>query len=531
MRTSFKDAAIRRESHVSRQILADSTLRRIPSAIMIGAMRGSSRIGRICLSDDTVAAFADGRIAEDAHAGIEEHLADCPDCRAVLVQAAGVERTHGVPSSGPTGADVDPDVLAPGVRVGRYVVQTLIGRGAMGAVYAASDPDLDRRVAVKLLRANALSDAARQRTRARLLREAQAMARLSHPEVITVYDVGAFGNELFVAMEYVEGETLRHWRDAQPRSPAEILTVYERAGRGLAAAHEAGLVHRDFKPDNVLIGRDGRVRVTDFGLARSVDDQEAGSPREGLASSDAIVLTTTLTRTGTLVGTPAYMAPEQLRGGAADARSDVFSFCVALYESLYGERPFGGSTVPALRAAIEQGTLRAPPVLTGVPASVRGVLLRGLRAAPDERWTTMHALLDGFREAGAAPRRRRTVGAAAGAIGLLFIAGVVVARSVPAGGSGAISLTRSAPAAVAYPLAQTDRTEPQAAIQRTPREAGFATLRARADAAPAPLSSAQRRQAAPVSGAASEPRRPQVLPSAAASRTPQVGTNGAMILE
>ena len=149
-------------------------MRRPPFAFIIGPMHGSFRSGGICLSDDALAAFAEGRIAPDAHAGIEEHLADCPDCRAILVQAAGVERAHGMPSGDD---DVDPEGLAPGARVGRYVVERLIGRGAMGAVYAASDPDLDRRVAVKLLRANALTDAARQRTRARLLREAQAMAR------------------------------------------------------------------------------------------------------------------------------------------------------------------------------------------------------------------------------------------------------------------------------------------------------------------------------------------------------------------
>jgi serine/threonine protein kinase len=419
--------------------------------------------------------------------------------------------------------------LPPGARVGRYVVRRLIGRGAMGAVYEASDPDLDRRVAVKLLRANALSDPARQRTRARLLREAQAMARLSHPDVITVYDVGAFGNELFVAMEYVEGETLRHWRDARPRSPAEIMTVYERAGRGLAAAHEAGLVHRDFKPDNVLIGRDGRVRVTDFGLARSVDDQEAASQGEGIASSDAIVLTTTLTRTGTLVGTPAYMASEQLRGGAADARSDVFSFCVALYESLYCERPFAGSTVVALRAAIEQGAVRAAPVLAGVPAAIRHVLLRGLRAAPDERWTTMQALLDALREAGAAPRRPRlTAGAAAGGVGLLFVG--LVARSVPAVGSGDVSVARSARAAIAYPVTHAGTTERRDEM-RPPPEDTFPTVGVQSAASPAPFTSARQRNVVTVSSSPRAPRRAPAATSAAPSPTPQVGTNGAMILE
>jgi serine/threonine protein kinase len=342
--------------------------------------------------------------------------------------------------------------------------------------------------------------------------------------------VGACGNELFVAMEYVEGETLRHWRNAQPRSPAEILAVYERAGRGLAAAHEAGLVHRDFKPDNVLIGRDGRVRVTDFGLARSVDDREVASQAEEVTSTESIVLTTTLTRTGTLVGTPAYMAPEQLRGGAADARSDVFSFCVALYESLYGERPFSGSTLPALRAAIEQGGVRAAPILTSVPAGIRGVLLRGLRAPPEERWATMQALLDALGDASAMPRRRRlTAGISAGAIGLLFAVGVVV-RSLPAIGSRNASVPNFPPA-IAYPVANGEPTERQIEVP-PPREEPITPVRAPSVTSPVPLvTPPKRRNSATKSGSPSAPRRPPTAASAAPNPTPQIGNNGALILE
>jgi hypothetical protein len=502
-------------------------------------MRGSSRAERACLGVDTLAAFAEGRVDEGAYGRIEEHLADCADCRVVLTRAVGVNRSHGQSSSVSSGAEVDGELLVPGTLVGRYVIQGLIGRGAMGTVYAANDPDLDRPVAVKLLRAGALSDTARHRTRARLLREAQAMARLSHPEVITVYDVGAFGNELFVAMEYVEGETLRRWCVGQPRSCAEILAVYERAGRGLAAAHEAGLVHRDFKPDNVLVGRDGRVRVTDFGLARSVERHEVSSvpPPGELAASQAIALTTTLTRAGTLVGTPAYMAPEQLRGGAADARSDVFSFCVALYEALYKERPFAGSTVLVLQAAIEQGRVRAPPFLTRVPTRIRTVLLRGLRAAPDERWGSVRALLEALGGVRPAPQKRRDlVWVAAAALGGLFaVLGPVEARTsatVRRNDGAAI-----APAAMrtAAPLAMSDAMDRSAgsALPR-PEPDPIATIGAPAGSQQAPLSStgsAGRAASMPMSRVSASLPRTRAVPSESPSRAPRVGNNGALILE
>jgi serine/threonine protein kinase len=198
-----------------------------------------------------------------------------------------------------------------------------IGAGGMGVVYAAYDPELDRRVALKLLRPDRFGSDA---DRLRLLREAQALARLADPHVVSVYDTGTFGDRVFVAVELVEGETLRQWLGglrAAPRSWREVLARFLPAGRGLAAAHAAGLVHRDFKPENVLLGRDGRVRVADFGLAEA-----APEPGGKLAALPA--------EWGLVLGTPAYMAPEQLRGIAVDARSDQFSFCVALFEALYG---------------------------------------------------------------------------------------------------------------------------------------------------------------------------------------------------
>jgi predicted Ser/Thr protein kinase len=478
-------------------------------------MRGGSQGGIACLAENTLTAFAEGKTDQRSHARIEAHLADCDDCRAVLTRAVGSWAHCTAPSAR------DDVAVQAGTRVGRYVVDRLVGRGSMGAVYAATDPDLDRRVAVKLLRADTWSDDARRLMRARLLREAQAMARLSHPEVITVYDVGTFGDQLFVAMEYIEGETLRRWRAAGHRTHAEILAVYERAGSGLAAAHEAGLVHRDFKPDNVLVGRDGRVRVTDFGLARMVHEADAPVPKsaEDEEGSSEEGLTITLTRTGTLLGTPAYMAPEQLRGGGADARSDVFSFCVALYEALYGERPFDGSTVLVLQAAIEAGAVRRAAITTRVPGWVRAILLRGLRAAPEERFSSMRKLLDALRTAHATWRRRNGLLGAllAGALGLTVLAtGISHSTTRSVAGDPPVVAPQSA-AIWTYPVPEFVPSAPAASVSVLAEPLPPI-------ARPAP--------------AIAERRAPTFLPQRKPPTTfkhetpaPAVGNNGALILE
>jgi tetratricopeptide (TPR) repeat protein len=274
--------------------------------------------------------------------------------------------------------------LGRGALVGRYVILERIGAGGMGVVYAAYDPELDRKVAVKLLRRDRLPRDADRR-----LREAQALARLTHPNVVAVHDAGTFGDRVFLAMELVEGETLRRWLAAAPRSWREVLDRFLPAGRGLAAAHAAGLVHRDFKPENVLLGRDGRVRVVDFGLAKALGE---GTP-EGLEAPPGLAR-----------GTPSYMAPEILRGLAADARSDQFSFSVALWEALHGERPFAG--------AGGRGELREAPAGSRVPAWLRGVVARGLQADPAARHATMDDLLRKL-ESDPAARRRRWLAAAA----------------------------------------------------------------------------------------------------------------------
>jgi serine/threonine protein kinase len=264
----------------------------------------------------------------------------------------------------------------------------------MGAVYAAHDPELERTVALKVLHVGPSRDEGALRTR--LKREAQALARLSHPNVVSVYDVGTWRQGVFIAMELVEGATLRAWLQ-RPHDWRTIVDVFVSAGRGLEAAHRAGLVHRDFKPDNVLIGAEadsghagldtGRVRVTDFGLARIAGLQESAA-----GQTDG-PLDLSITRTGTLLGTPAYMSPEQMFGRATDARTDIFSFCVSLYEALYGERPFAGENLASLRAAIVAQRVREPPRGRKVPGWLRRVLLRGLSATPDARVASMPALL------------------------------------------------------------------------------------------------------------------------------------------
>jgi eukaryotic-like serine/threonine-protein kinase len=301
-----------------------------------------------------------------------------------------------LPYKGPSGGK------AAGGRYGRFVTIGVLGSGGMGVVLSAYDPTLDRNVAIKLLRPDLWgSEAAGVE---RLWREAQAMAKLSHPNVVAVYESGHAGGREFLAMELVEGMTLRAWQ-AYERRWEEIVEMYVGAGRGLAAAHAAGLVHRDFKPENVLIGHDGRPRVGDFGLVAEgvrVDKTDVeGAPTEtGLAVGMS------------WVGTPAYMAPEQWEGVSLDGRADQFSFCVALWEALYGSAPFGLSgDATELRRAVLAGEIRAPARSRG-PAWLEGALRRGLERDPARRWPSMAPLL-GELSRGAVRRRRVSVAFAA----------------------------------------------------------------------------------------------------------------------
>jgi tetratricopeptide (TPR) repeat protein len=289
-------------------------------------------------------------------------------------------------------------------QIGRFRVDERLGGGGMGVVWAAWDPELARKVAIKVLRPD-LEGAAGTVGHARLLREAQAMARINHPHVIAVHEVGSLGAQVFIAMEFVEGTTLGGWLSATKRTWREILAAFLDAGAGVAAAHAAGVVHRDFKPDNVLVGDDGRVRVVDFGLARSAAEavlaDDAAPPRPEPEGA--------LTRTGALMGTPAYMSPEQWLGRPADARSDQFSFCVALFEALYGSRPFRATTIPDLARAVTTGPIAGAAGDIRLPRWVDAALRRGLSRDPSERFPAMADLLAALRRDPA--RRWRRAGA------------------------------------------------------------------------------------------------------------------------
>jgi len=353
-----------------------------------------------CPDANQLVRFLDG---EDAHA-IEDHVDRCVECRALITELA---RTLDVPPLAHGSAQEDEHVadawelasgaelVARGTQVDRYVVLDAIGAGAMGVVYRAYDPELDRDVALKLVRV--LGEAARhEHARARVLREAQAMARLAHPNVVAVHDASTFGASVFVAMELVEGVDLEAWLAAQPRAWRDVVRVFAAAGRGLAAAHAAGIVHRDFKPSNVLVGNDGRARVTDFGLAVSAGAAE----RTGRATDTA----SRLTEDGTLLGTPAYMSPEVRTGAAADARSDQYSFALSLREAITGER--SASTAK-------------------LPRPVRASIARALADDPSARYPSIDALVAALDRA-VRPRRMWPV-VAAGLVAVAAVEGFIVA--------------------------------------------------------------------------------------------------------
>ncbi|WP_394833955.1 serine/threonine-protein kinase [Pendulispora rubella] len=313
-----------------------------------------------------------------------------------------------------------PPPIEPGTYVGRYLVIDLIGTGGMGSVYRAYDPKLNRNVAVKVIRVRS-SDAGDTGPRPRLLREAQALAKVVHPHVVSIFDVGEFREQVFFAMELIEGSTLRDVLRRGAHDRRKLLQLLDHAGRGLAAAHDAGLVHRDFKPENVLIDREGRVKVVDFGLARAVDAYKSEDPVPMPPGEWPSVLDQRITETGAFLGTPAYMSPEQYLGLATDARSDQFSFCCVAYEALVGRHPFlnkrGHISAEALCAGeIEISNRRLDP-------GYLRVLTRGLSRDPSNRYSSIEHLLD---ELAAVPRRRRRRGvgiaaivcAAAGLIGV-----------------------------------------------------------------------------------------------------------------
>ena len=360
-----------------------------------------------CLDDNEIVEFIDGLLSDDEMARIERHTARCDSCRRLLAELGRSPTQEpllrGYSATLPSLAGSAHIDIQAGQQLGRFVVLSRIGRGGMGVVFAAYDPKLDRKVAIKLLHSRVEGDEQSSHDRQkRLLREAQAMAQLSHPNVIQVYDVGTYKSEAYIAMEFVDGETLSRWLLRWDRSWQDILDKFLQAGRALNDAHAASLVHRDFKPDNVLVGEDGRVRVMDFGLARWVltddtgrisltEDTEDHVARARAASEGG--LGHSLTKTGALLGTPRYMAPEQFTGETADARSDQFSFCVAFYEALYRQHPFERSTAFGLVEEPETTEVRPPPEDTLVPDWLHQVILRGMAGSAHERHPAMAAML------------------------------------------------------------------------------------------------------------------------------------------
>jgi hypothetical protein len=313
-------------------------------------------------------------------------------------------------------AGTDAAALAPGALIaGQYRILAELGAGAMGVVYRARDVRLGRDVAIKLC------SALGPRALARFEREAAALARLSHPNAVTVYQVGEQDGRLFIVMEAVAGGTARAW--AKGRSWREIVALYAAAGEGLAAAHAAGLVHRDFKPDNVLVGDDGRPRVADFGLAH------AGDAVRALGSAH-------VTGTGAVLGTPAYMPPEQRAGGSLDARADQYAFCAALWEALFEELPYSN---PGATSSEELRTGKhARSALGGaVPRRVVAALRRGLSAVPADRWPSMAALCAELRHDPRPRRRRRLAAVVLAAFAATLLAAFAVAFAVLHAGGAA----------------------------------------------------------------------------------------------
>ncbi|WP_170135795.1 serine/threonine-protein kinase [Nannocystis exedens] len=357
---------------------------------------------------------------------MSERVSDTAEARLAAGEPSRISQADTLTSEGSAKpGHATHDELPADIRLGRFTLLRVLGRGGMGVVYTAYDELLDRIVAIKMVR----SDRDDDNLLARVLREAKALAKLSHPNVVQIHDVSESDGQVFIAMEYVDGPTLRAWIEARREAGArwhELLPALLEAGRGLQAAHSAGLVHRDFKPDNVLVGADGRARVLDFGLVAARGEPPAPRPGTPLSSTEQL-----LTRTGAILGTPAYMSPEQWLGRQADARSDQYSFCAAVYEALHGVRPFSGGHATEVLAAISHARLESSPRAPAVPAPITAALRRGLSFRPEARFPDMAALLAALdHDPGATRRRRLRVAAVALVTAVIVIAAVLLAQGL-----------------------------------------------------------------------------------------------------
>ncbi|WAS92929.1 serine/threonine-protein kinase [Nannocystis punicea] len=390
-------------------------------------------------------AFEETRIGESS-AGDEASNSRPPDRDLGLLETHASEAPHGdkpMPRLADSGDELVMKALIKGklfrarstpIKIGRFTVLDRLGEGGMGVVYTAYDDKLDRKVAVKVLRGEATrgDDTGRRR----LMREAQAMARLSHPNIVTVHEVGDYEDQVFVAMEFVRGMSLDAWMRRRDRSWREVLAVFVQAGRGLQAAHAASIIHRDFKPHNVLVGDDGSVKVLDFGLARAAEhagsDELAITTQSGESAGHALMVP--LTQTGAIMGTPAYMAPEQHEGRPASAASDQFAFCISLYEGVYRRHPFSTDSLASLIGDAILGRVAPPPAGSGVPSRIYKTLQRGLSVATERRFASMAELLAELERDPEARRRR-------------VFASTAFAGLVGAAGFGAAALQQPAQAA------------------------------------------------------------------------------------
>ncbi|MCP4448332.1 MAG: serine/threonine protein kinase [Myxococcales bacterium] len=350
------------------------------------------------MDENQVVALVHGRLTGAPLREVQEHLDNCLDC----LDLVGMFQQTTQDDTGDRGfvpltESLQIDLNAPpGSKIGRYEVIRSLGRGGMGVVYLARDPELERAVALKLVRPSLQEDERANHFERRLVREAKAMAKLSHPNVLTIYDVGLHGAQVFLASEWIDGCTLDEWMANGTHRWRSIVKRFTSAARGLAAAHRAGLVHRDFKPSNVMLGKDDRVHVFDFGLVK--------------ATHSGVGDITTQLSGQFVVGTPAYMAPEQMTGKAADERSDQFSFCVALYEALAGRRPFSGRNITELLTNISAGQVAEPKK---IPRWLCELLKRGMLRAPDDRHDSMRVIVDLLERGIQRSKRRSAAGLAA----------------------------------------------------------------------------------------------------------------------